>query len=458
MTKSYSAAIAIALALGTSPAAAQTEIELLRQQLRAMEQRLAELEAQQNATQDQVEETAAQAEESARTIETEVVKSGGTLGTFILPGTDTRISFGGYVKGDFIYDVTGDIGSDDLFVASSIGVGVPDDNRFTAHARQSRFNVRTTTPSALGPVKTFFEGDFFGFGAPGTEVFTNSFSFRIRHLYGEVGPVGAGQFWTNFMPIEAYPRTVDFQGASGIPFIRQGQLRLTQPLTEKFTVIASLENSEFSGRAVDAGDVDGDGDVTELFSFGDTAPGALGGLDVGLDVAPDAVLAGVYRGDFGLLRGSVVGRRFGGQGSGDGTFGWGVNAAANVNLWEGAKGLASITYGDGVGRYLIDGAGLDGVVLANGDIETINALGATVQLQQQLTEDLTGAVAYGRYDVFEAFGPGDIDTLQTVHGSLFWSPVDRVTFGAEVIWGQRENANDASDSAFRVQSSLQVNF
>ena len=159
------------------------------------------------------------------------------------------------------------------------------------------------------------------------------------------------------MPIQAFPRTVDFQGAAGIPFIRQGQLRLTLPVTDKFTFIGTLENSEFSGRAVDAGDADDDGDIAELLPFGDTAGGALGGLDVGLDVAPDAVLTGIYRDDFGLVRGSVVGRRFGGQNGGDGTFGWGVNAAANLNLWPGGKLLASVTYGDGVGRYIINGLG-----------------------------------------------------------------------------------------------------
>ena len=38
----------------------------------------------------------------------------------------------------------------------------------------------------------------------------------------------AGQYWTNFGTLAAYPGTVDFEGPSGITFIRQAQVRWTQ--------------------------------------------------------------------------------------------------------------------------------------------------------------------------------------------------------------------------------------
>ncbi len=52
----------------------------------------------------------------------------------------------------------------------------------------------------------------------------------------------------------------------------------------------------------------------------------------------------------------------------------------------------------------------------------------------------------------------DLDHVDTVHGSLFWSPVERLTFGAEVIWGDRVNHNGDDDDAIRLQTSVQVNF
>lgn len=446
----YCATAAIALATSTAitaPALAASEVEALRQQLRALEQRLQELETKGAETQQQVQET-------QETLDNEVVRSDG-LGSFVVPGTDTRISFGGYAKADFIYDFGGSIGSDDLFVPESIVIGGENDPKFTAHARQTRFNVRTSTPSELGPVKTLIEGDFFGAG--GNEVFSNSFALRLRHAYGEVGNLGAGQFWTNFMPIETYPTTVDFNGPAGIPFIRQAQLRWTQPVSDNFTLIGSLENSEFSGSAVDVTDADGDGDTAELLGFGESV-GPLAGVAAGIDVAPDAVLTGIYRGDFGLVRASGVARYFGGQDGGDGEFGWGLNAGASLNVTDSTKLLLNGTGGDGIGRYLINGFGQDGVIDAGGNVDTTAAYGVTGQIQQKLTDDLTAAIAYGRYEILEDLAPTSIDNLQTIHGSLFWSPVDRVTFGAEAIFGRIETQNGASDNAARVQTSVQVNF
>ncbi|MEM8791892.1 MAG: DcaP family trimeric outer membrane transporter [Pseudomonadota bacterium] len=447
------AALAFAIAAGTTGQAhAATELELLRKQVQLLEQRLQELEQKEAENTEKIEETAEKADRAEEALETEVVKSGGSLGTFVLPGTDTRITIGGYAKGDFIYDFGGSIGSDDLFVPETIVIGGENDPKFTAHARQSRVNIRTTSPSSFGPVKTLIEGDFFGVG--GNEVISNSFSFRLRHAWGELGPLAGGQFWTNFMPIEAYPTTVDFQGPAGIPFIRQAQLRWTQPVTDNFTVIGSLENSEFSGQAVDPADPTG-----PLISVSESIAPALEGLEAGIDVAPDAVLTGIYRDDFGLVRASGVARYFGNQGTADGgTFGWGFNVGANLNVTDSTKLLLSGTGGEGVGRYIINGFGLDGVIGLDGEIDPIGAYGVTAQLQQKLTESVTGAVAYGRYEVLDTFSPTEVETLQTVHGSLFWTPVDRVTLGAEIIFGMIEDQSGADDNAVRLQTSVQVNF
>jgi hypothetical protein len=39
----------------------------------------------------------------------------------------------------------------------------------------------------------------------------------LRHANLTVGNLLIGRSWTNFMPIESYPVTLDFQGPSGIP-------------------------------------------------------------------------------------------------------------------------------------------------------------------------------------------------------------------------------------------------
>ncbi len=444
-TKGTLAAISGALLLASTSipsvafADSTTELQLLREQLAVMQQRLEQLEAQQTQTAEKVEATVEKVED---TRERAVLSSGKGPGSFILPGTDTEFSVSGYAKLDLIYDLN-EAGGDAFDPGGFTTADDADDNqRFRAHARQSRLAIKTSTPTEYGALKTHIEGDFFGVG--GNEVFSNSNSFRLRHAYGEIGGLLAGQFWTNFMPIESYPSTVDFNGPAGIPFIRQAQLRYTHPISENLKVSASLENSEFSGR-----------DANGTFSESTTI-----GIQAGLDELPDVTAAVTYSDDWGLVKVAGVGRYLNAPAAtgGDGEFGWGVNLSGNVNAWPGGQLLGSFTYGDGVGRYILNGFGQDGFVQANGDLDTIAAYGVTVQATQQITPKIKAGLTYGRYEALDTFAPGDVESLDTVHASLFWKPLDRLTVGGEVIWGQRQDAGGADDDGIRLQTSVQVNF
>ena len=436
-TKSKFAAAAAAILLASTSistsayADSAADIQVLRQQLEAMQKRLIELEAKQAKTAEKVEDTHDRA----------VLSTGKGTGGFVVPGTNTEFSIGGYVKADLIYDFDESLG--DLFVPESISTGDDDDTqRFRAHARQSRLNFKTKTPTSYGDLKTLLEGDFFGSG--GNEVFSNSASFRLRHAWAEIGNFGVGQFWTNFMPIESYPSTVDFNGPAGIPFIRQAQIRYTHPINDNLKVSASLENSEFNGR--NAG-----GAFAESTNIG---------IRAGLDELPDITAAVTYSDDWGLVKLAGVGRYLNGPADtgGDSDIGWGVNLSGNTSPWPGGKIAGSFTYGDGVGRYLINGFGQDAFVDAAGNLETIEAYGITAQVTQQITPTIKAGLAYGRYEVLDTFGPDDLEALNTIHGTLFWNPTERVTVGGEVIWGQREDDSGADDDALRFQTSVQVNF
>ena len=164
-------ALSLAL-LGSAamPAAAQSAAELraLRAQMEEMARRIEELEAQQART-------AATAQAAA---ERPVVASGSRPGSIRLPGSETDVVFGGYIKTDFIYDTNEALG--DLFVPENITASnTGDDPRFRAHARQSRVFLRTFTPTDFGELTSWLELDLFGSG--GNEVFSNSTEPRLRH-------------------------------------------------------------------------------------------------------------------------------------------------------------------------------------------------------------------------------------------------------------------------------------
>lgn len=358
-------------------------------------------------------------------------------GRIIIPA-GTTFEFGGYVKVDGIYDF--DQGQGDTINTGGLVLGAPDGGGFRAHARQSRLWFKTTTDTDQGPLKTHLEFDFFGGG--GNQILSNSYQPRLRHAYGTWNGILAGQTWTNFMPISFYPDTLDFQGPSGIPFIRQAQLRYTWNPSEQLAISASLENSEFSGRNA-AG------------LLGETAGN---GVNANLDGVPDFTIAAQWTGDRAAARGAVVLRELNSPGDLDSETGWGVNLAGSADLWQGGKIVGSLTYGDGIGRYIIDGVGQDAFVDPAGQLHTISATGATVQVSHEFSPTVTAALTAGYYDVDETFAPTDTDNLTTVHASLFWKPNKKIRIGGEVIYGEREFASGASEDATRLQTSVQFNF
>ena len=351
----------------------------------------------------------------------------------------TVVEIGGYIKTDFIFDFDEALG--DAFNVDGITISdVGDNDRFRAHARQSRLFIKTSTDTNRGPLKTHLEFDFFGGG--GNEIFSNSYSPRLRHAYGSWNGWTVGQTWSNFMPIESYPTTVDFNGPAGIPFIRQAQVRYTFPVSDQVSISASLENSEFSGRD----------------AAGPIAESTTSGIRAGIDTLPDFTLAATWKTDRALVKLAGLVRKFDSPASSDTATGWGINLSGNASLWQGGTVYGSFTYGDGIGRYLINGATQDAFVDAAGNLQTIEAFGATVAVSQALSPKLTGGLALGYYEVNDTFAPTDTDNISTVHASLFYKPTKRMTVGAEVVYGRREIASGASDNATRLQTSVQFNF
>lgn len=284
--------------------------------------------------------------------------------SFRTPAGETEVTVSGYVKADFFFDSDNDLG--DTFVASSIPTsGETGDGHFRAHARQSRFRIRSSADLEGQTLQTHIEGDFFGGG--GNESFSNSTGFRLRHAYFTVGGWTIGQTWTNFMDFVAYPTTVDFFGPAGKSFARQVQVRYTLSNGLSF----SLENPE----------TDGNGSAGRLRE-------STGGI--GRDELPDFTAA--WRGGPGGVGGSyeaaVVVRSLGVGGDIDDTEGgFGVNLAG---AWDFGFGVvsASITTGSGIGRYIINGAGNGLFVTDDGDLEAVDATGAALSYMHRWEQQI----------------------------------------------------------------------
>src|SRR4029077_16884074 len=101
--------------------------------------------------------------------------------------------------------------------------------------RQTRFGVKTSSPTALGDIKTTFEFELFGVGEQAGETM-----FRLRHAYGEIGMFGAGQTWSPFMDPDVFPDSIEYWGPNGMVFFRNVQLRV-MPLRGPASITLAAE-------------------------------------------------------------------------------------------------------------------------------------------------------------------------------------------------------------------------
>lgn len=182
-------ALALGISLAGASAVAHADaLSELKEQTETLQRKVAELE---NAQQ--------------KTASNGAVTGGSAPGSFKLPDSDTSIKLGGYVKLDAIYsNITQgvDAVANQQTVDTAIPVGPngsPTDNKkgqLTFHARQTRINLATSTPTSYGDLTTFVEGDFFG--TDGNESVTNSNGFRLRHAYGALGGGSRGPVLDQF--------------------------------------------------------------------------------------------------------------------------------------------------------------------------------------------------------------------------------------------------------------------
>ncbi len=375
----------------------------------------------------------------------QAVTSGATKGSFKLPGSNTSVTLGGYVKFDAIYsDRSAGAGStgDQEYEAGAVPVGpTAGDNerdQVKFHARQSRFFAKTSTPSPYGDVTTYIEFDLFG--ANGNESISNSHGLRVRHAYGSMGGLLAGQTWTNLFDVAAYPDMVDFGGPAGVIFARQPQLRWTQAFSGGQWSVA-LENPETvaslpSGTSFRADD-DRLPDLTAMLKF-DTAWGkfALAGLarQIRVDSAADPA-----------SRGEKTGSAFG---------------FSAVIPALGADDLRVFAYaGNGIGRYTA-GFFTDALLDSRSNIVLPDQFLATAAYRHFWSPSLRSTLAVSSVRSDNPLGTaGSVNkTATSAHLNLIWSPIPQTNFGLELIRATRETQNGQTGELNRVQLAAQYSF
>ncbi|WP_171227856.1 DcaP family trimeric outer membrane transporter [Ruegeria sp. HKCCA4008] len=324
---------------------------------------------------------------------------------------NTVLDVYGYVKADFFYDFEFDQG-DTAFVNVIGEPSAATDGTFGATVRQSRIGLRTTTPSGIGDIGGQLELDLFGSG--GTA------ELRVRHANITIGDNWLiGQTWTNFMPLDTYPTSVEFNGPVGIPFARVPQVRYTNSFGTNTSFAVSIEENV-------GGSNSDDPVLTASAEYND-----------GTYVAR---LSGLY------------GKAESGNVEVDQT---GFTISGSVRPWQG--GLFQVNYvnGEALGPYLI---GL-GDPIVNGQANDVD--GYTIEFRQDLSPKWNVGIAYGKedYDLPTSTGTLSFTELETIHVNAFYKATEDLTLSAEYIYGERNDApTGRTFDGNRVQLAAQLNF
>jgi len=323
------------------------------------------------------------------------------------------------------------------------------DGHFFASVRQTRFGVKTSTPTSLGDLKTQFEFELFGVGVDAGQT-----TIRLRHAYGELGQWGAGQTWSPFMDIDVFPNSVEYWGPNGMAFFRNVQVRW-MPIKGDTRLTIALERP---GASADQG------------NFADRI--ALQGVQ-GRFPYPD--LSAEYRlgREWGYVEIAGIVRYMRWDDtvpdpidlSGHAT-GWGVNLSSNLKLGKTVLKLQAL-YGEGIENYMNDAPADVGVRINTGNLtrpiegKALPVFGGVAFLDINWSERMTSTIGYSIVDIdnsngqaANAFKKGDYALA-----NVMFYPVKDVMFGPEVQWGRRENFRDGfSSDDFRVQFTVKYNF
>jgi hypothetical protein len=370
---------------------------------------------------------------------------GGSLpGSFKLPGTNTSVKFGGYAKLDAIYDTNGYGARFANFAAIPLdGSAAAERNgRFNMHARQSRLNMETRTPTSLGEMKTFLELDFFG-SATGNPNTTNGEGLQLRQAYGQVGKVLAGQTWSNFMDLDAYPESLDYIGPAGLTFVRQAQVRYTDTFADKYTWSVAIESP-----------------VADFAA--DTVPET----DVDASDAPDLTAKLQYKDTFGHLALRGLARKINAStaaGAEDSDYGWGLGVSGKINTWDKDNIFFQGVYGDGIGHYLFDVAiSNNGNTYTGNDVEPVSAWGGYLAYQHYWSDEWRSNILGGYTSIDNndatAYATSPNQTVASGHLNLIWQPNPVYRVGFEYMYGYRELESGVDGDLNRFQTSFMYLF
>ncbi len=423
---------------------------------RELEARVAQLEAmvQQLVTQQQQTETVVtevRTAQAAQPVAPAVAAGTGAAApiqrTTIVPTSGSTFTLGGMIRTDAMVTKTtdGDIAKNtagrDFYVPGAIPVGGDGPDTYSdAHLKFSRlwFDASTVLDSG-DKLGARVELDFFG-GALGNSAATNTYGAALRHAYLTYNNWLVGQTWSNFMDTNALLDAVDFVGPTdAVVFVRQPQLRYTNG-----PWAISVESPE-----------------TTVQPFGGGARVIAGDNSA----IPDVIARYTHKGDWGHVSFAGMARQLKYEpvaGAESTDTGYGATVSGLVKLGDSTDIRYQVSGGDGIGRYIgLATIQQDAMVDSAGNLDALGGWAGYVGLRQVFTPKVRGNLFYAQsqWDNNTAFtGLGVTRKVHSMHANMIWSPVPRLDFGVEAIWGERTLESGADGELMRLHTMARYTF
>jgi hypothetical protein len=242
------------------------------------------------------------------------------------------------------------------------------------------------------------------------------------------------------MDDSALPTTLDYNGPSGVTFVRQALLRGSLPLGEKWKVEASAEDPQ-----------------ADL-----TASGQIFNLVVDAR-RPDLAARVRYEGESGHFQVSGLSRRlrvnsttpFGARDRD--IDGRGISISGSVPAFGDDSIAFQVASGDGVGRYFNDPLSATGLALApGGGLELVRSTGATLYYERHWSPDWMSVAGASRLRVGdEGIRPGGaLKSATYASANLVHRLGPRAFVGGEILRGEARTVGGAAAGNTRLQLSF----
>ncbi len=425
----HTAMIAVMLSTPLQVQAQQlSEVQLLKQQLKLLQQRIEALEAKQTQAATATTSVSSKPPSTSPTPSQQASKvaqaAPASKGTIELKQEKTVMSIGGRLQlNAFLSSPEVSYGAKSVPVPEISG----EDGQFSMNARDSRIWIKTQTPTSAGVLRTLIETDFFG--SAGTETISNSHNLRLRHAYMDINGLAIGQtnsvFNTKITPDTVLTPIND-------AFVRQPLIRYSGN-AESWGYDLSLEQPE----------------TTLIDSFGviinpqdDAVPDMAGRLRYYPEWG-EAAISGLVRhirhDQTTLSDNSALGNR-------DSEWGWGINASAKLLAGVKDDFRVNAQYGSGIGRYLAYNTFAAGSIDSNGKIKLQNSYGVNLSYRHWWNSSLRSTLAWAKVGTDNHSGIAT-DITKEVHSwqaNLMWTPVANTLVGLGYASAKRELENGNS--------------